>query len=144
TPADTYTCTGSSACLLEGQQGVCEPSGFCSFPDTMCPSGKRYGDFATSDLAGQCVASIIQCGNGMDDDGDGLVDSMDPGCTSPQDPDEHGDTVCDNGSDDDNDGRTDFRVDGLGDPGCTDPLDASEHGTAQCDNGADDDSDGAD
>ena len=85
TPTENYTCSESSACVTAGQQGTCEPSGFCSFPDTACPSGQRYGDLASSELANGCVASMIACGNGVDDDNDGLVDSADPGCAGPGD-----------------------------------------------------------
>ncbi|HEY0134772.1 MAG TPA: hypothetical protein VGB85_11845, partial [Nannocystis sp.] len=34
--------------------GTCEPAGLCSFPDAMCPSGKKYGELA-GDQSGQCV-----------------------------------------------------------------------------------------
>ena len=33
---------------------MCEPTGYCSFPDAACESGQRYGDYAGG-LAGQCV-----------------------------------------------------------------------------------------
>jgi len=45
--------------------------------------------FATND-AGQvlCGATTCKCHNGLDDDGDGLVDGADPECTGPYDDDE--------------------------------------------------------
>lgn len=79
------------------------------------------------------------CGNGLDDDGDGVADyPNDPGCTSLLDPSEHEPTVvCDNEIDDDNDGFID-----LLDAGCSGPGDPDERGAAaQCDNGFDDDDD---
>lgn len=36
--------------------GTCEPEGFCSFPDSSCPSGKRFGELGGS-LAGTCVGA---------------------------------------------------------------------------------------
>jgi hypothetical protein len=83
------------------------------------------------------------CGNGADDDGDGLVDGADPGCrdgnevegsAGPPRPE------CDNGSDDDGDGL----VDGA-DPGCRDGNESEasvDPVPAECGNGADDDGDG--
>lgn len=80
------------------------------------------------------------CDDGLDDDGDGLVDwGLDPGCTSPFDGDERDPALaCDNGLDDDGDGLADEA-----DPGCLSPLDPSERGALyECDNGLDDDGDG--
>ncbi len=72
-----------------------------------------------------------KCANGIDDDGDGLVDCEDPVCT--------GEVqclieVCDNGVDDDLDGLAD-----CDDPGCAVACAPSE----ECGNGLDDDLDGA-
>ena len=65
-----------------------------------------------------------ECQNGVDDDGDGLVDyPADPGCTSAVDFLEKEPTrPCDDGVDNDGDGRTDYRSDGSGDLGCRDPA----------------------
>ena len=38
--------------------GTCEPNGFCSFPDTDCPSGSRYGEHAGAGLANTCVEPV--------------------------------------------------------------------------------------
>jgi hypothetical protein len=51
------------------------------------------------------------CGNGEDDDGDGLVDMDDPGCPTPYAEPEN--PRCDDGIDNDGDGLLDFA-----DPGC--------------------------
>jgi len=48
-----FTCTGDASC---GPGGTCEVNGFCSFPDGMCPSGRRFGDLG-GPSAGQCVGS---------------------------------------------------------------------------------------
>lgn len=42
-------------CIAGGIVGRCQSSGFCSFPDTGCPSGQRYGEFAGAGLAYDCV-----------------------------------------------------------------------------------------
>jgi len=52
------------------------------------------------------------CDNGVDDDGDGLVDMDDPGCPAPEAALEN--PQCDNGADDDGDGLVDFA-----DPDCS-------------------------
>lgn len=49
TPA--FHCLDASDCV----DGTCEPNGFCSFPDTDCPSGSRYGEHAGAGLANTCV-----------------------------------------------------------------------------------------
>jgi len=78
------------------------------------------------------------CTNGVDDDGDGLVDfPADKGCLSPEDEGERSfDFQCDNGLDDDSDGATDFPAD----PRCLVPAWLSE--TTACDDRADNDGDG--
>lgn len=64
------------------------------------------------------------CNDGLDDDGDGLIDFPDdPGCADANDSNERGpDFVCDNGLDDDLDGLIDFPAD----DGCLSPTDQSE------------------
>lgn len=72
--------------------------------------------------------AVTECSDGIDNDGDGLIDfPEDPGCDSKYDDDERSPKyVCDNGLDDDGDGKVDFRIDGTGDPGCDSPVDPSE------------------
>jgi hypothetical protein len=63
-PHDTYVCTDSSTCTLGGVQGTCEATGFCSFPDTTCPSGRRYGEYGGDGLMDTCVGgNVPQCAN---------------------------------------------------------------------------------
>lgn len=57
------------------------------------------------------AAAPPECGDGIDNDGDGTVDGADPGCLHGQWPEE--DPLCSNGRDDDGDGRVDTE-----DPGC--------------------------
>lgn len=37
---------------------MCEPSGYCSFDDADCESGRRYGSFAGQGLSGACVPAL--------------------------------------------------------------------------------------
>jgi len=64
-----------------------------------------------------CPGSKVttQCNDGQDNDGDGLIDSNDPHCTSPNDNNEYqpGQTQCNDGQDNDGDGLIDFN-----DPEC--------------------------
>jgi cysteine-rich repeat protein len=63
TPASSFVCGSDADC----SGGRCEPdTNFCSFLDTDCTSGHRYGDAAGS-LSGQCVDGGIAgvCGDGM-------------------------------------------------------------------------------
>lgn len=86
------------------------------------------------------VHFVGACSNGIDDDGDGVVDyPYDPGCSSPNDGDETDPLTppqCSNGMDDDGDRLTDYPDD----PDCTSAGDDSE--AQSCSNGTDDDNDG--
>ena len=57
-----FHCTTSVEC----SGGTCETTGFCSFPDTGCTSGQRYGDNSGS-VSNQCVspADAGPDGNGV-------------------------------------------------------------------------------
>jgi hypothetical protein len=89
-----------------------------------------------------------QCSDGVDNDGDGLVDFPDdPGCIGPNDDSEDSlpSPQCSDGRDNDNDGKIDFP----NDPGCLAPNQDSETddcpdgpGCPQCGNGKDDDNNG--
>ena len=46
-----YSCADDGQC----PNGVCEASGYCSFSDADCDSGRRYGSFAGGGLGGACV-----------------------------------------------------------------------------------------
>lgn len=60
--ASGFRCDGSVACVREGVQGTCEANHWCSFADTMCASGRRYGQFAGDGLADACVTAADTCG----------------------------------------------------------------------------------
>lgn len=99
--------------------GVCEPLWY----------------HAINNLEPECLASA--CGDGVDNDGDGLVDLEDPACSESDDISEQSpDFLCDDGLDNDGDGLIDFPED----PGCIHPAAGAED--PACDNGLDDDGDG--
>ncbi len=92
-----------------------------------------------SPLSTACVVTQVSaCQDGIDNDGDGLVDfPADAGCSSPTDGSEN-DPQCNDGLD--NDGDT--YIDWPADPECTGPDDDAELGTPACGDGADNDGDG--
>ena len=47
-----FACVSDEQC---GAVGRCEASGYCSFPDAACESGRRYAPLSREDLAGTCV-----------------------------------------------------------------------------------------
>ena len=49
-----FSCAAEADCTRGGEVGVCEASGFCSFADASCPSGRRYGELS-GNLADRCV-----------------------------------------------------------------------------------------
>jgi non-specific serine/threonine protein kinase len=49
-----FRCLTDSECALGKDSGTCETSGYCSFHDSSCTSGRRYGAFADAS-SGQCV-----------------------------------------------------------------------------------------
>jgi hypothetical protein len=50
-----FACELDAQCVQAGTAGVCQPTGFCSFPDVGCPSGQRYGSHAGDGLGEHCV-----------------------------------------------------------------------------------------
>lgn len=67
----SFACDQAADCSDGGSVGTCEPTGWCSFPDTTCESGSRYGELAGDGLAGQCVDPIAGTGSsGSDGTGD--------------------------------------------------------------------------
>ncbi len=52
----SYTCSSNAQCVDEdGTAGICEPTGYCSFADDDCSSGRRYGSLS-GDLGDLCVS----------------------------------------------------------------------------------------
>jgi len=52
---DAFLCESDEVCQQGGVSGLCQPSGYCSFPDEDCDSGQRYGVHAGGSLPGTCV-----------------------------------------------------------------------------------------
>jgi hypothetical protein len=124
----------------------CAPGSLCSPPsfpsgaglcvdlcavDADCRTGYTCQDRGIGSLF--CWVAPEVCTNGVDDDGDTLVDCMDQNCEY----DDACPEVCDNGIDDNANGLIDCE-DGVchGDPDCP------ENNEARCSNGYDDDLDG--
>jgi hypothetical protein len=60
--AAAFVCTNDPQCTRAGVQGTCESVGFCSFPDSTCASGRRFGDVSGT-YTQQCVGDV---GSGSD------------------------------------------------------------------------------
>lgn len=88
----------------------------------------------------QAPAPTYQCNDGLDNDGDALIDMGDPGCSSPTDDDETDPhpPQCNDGLDNDGDTLID-----MGDPGCSSLTDNDETDPIlpQCNDGLDNDGD---
>src|SRR5258706_1495406 len=108
-------------------------------PPSTCPSGQTFchqGTLVARFQIGSMQPS--QCSDGIDNDGDGLIDyPADPGCSSPTDNSEVNSLPtyqCNDGIDNDGDGLIDFPQD----PGCSSYTDNSEYTpplTYQCNDG---------
>ncbi len=90
----------------------------------------------------QMLTIVVQgseCDDSFDNDGDGLTDMNDPGCSNPTDNDESdGTSECQDGLDNDGDGLFD-----MADPGCSSPQDNDESdATSECQDGIDNEGDG--
>jgi len=84
---------------------------------------------------GAISVCLAACSDGIDNDGDGLIDyPADPGCASPASLQEN--PHCSDGIDNDGDGLIDFPAD----PGCFNA--ASDNESPQCQDGIDNDGDG--
>ncbi len=74
-----FPCSAERACVDGERTGRCEPTGYCSFGDPSCPSGRRYGRLAPDPMSERCVAVV--CGDRMTESGeecdDGNTDDTD-------------------------------------------------------------------
>jgi hypothetical protein len=94
--------------------------------------------FGGSDIDAVINGGPLPCSDGLDNEGDGLVDfGNDPGCDGAGDFSETGTAPCDDGADNDGDGY----VDHPSDPACLTLDSPTEYG--QCQDGNDNDHDGA-
>ncbi len=67
-----FECSRDLECEVAGVMGFCEGTGLCSFKDTDCASGRRYGSTA-GELAGECVVGNTDGGAGTIDGGLALM-----------------------------------------------------------------------
>ncbi|MBV1860290.1 MAG: hypothetical protein KUG77_17885 [Nannocystaceae bacterium] len=51
----TFSCSEDSDC---GSDGLCEVSGWCSFSDADCPSGRRFAEHSGDGVGGSCVDAV--------------------------------------------------------------------------------------
>ena len=153
---ETDGCDPCEACLID--------SDYCLDCRHVCNGDEAYGDdqatcveqvviVAPPGDPGPAVISLFNahggaaqfdfdflswCEDGEDNDGDGLADGDDPGCTATAQASETG--PCEDGADNDGDSWID-----LDDPGCaSDSSGVTEDlpGDTECNNGVDDDGDG--
>jgi hypothetical protein len=102
----------------------------------VCSSAGCFG----SDVAppGEPDAALAACSDGVDNDGDGLIDLEDRGCVAAGDDDESGPPrECNDEVDNDDDGFVD-----LEDPDCEGALDDEEQALFECEDELDNDGDG--
>jgi cysteine-rich repeat protein len=92
-----FVCVQDSDCARGDVAGMCEASGFCSFPDDGCASGSRYGSHASTELAGECVAAHDESSTGIAETSSGAVSTM---TYSPPDPSASDDGDASSSSDD--------------------------------------------
>jgi len=54
--SSVFACSSDEQCQGGAGPGMCQPEGYCSFPDDGCDSGQRFGDAAPAGVANVCVA----------------------------------------------------------------------------------------
>jgi hypothetical protein len=79
-PLDTYVCTTNADCQDDDQQGICESTLSCSFADSTCDSGRRYGS-AAGELSKACVDGDVADGGVDAAIADGGPEALDAGLT---------------------------------------------------------------
>jgi hypothetical protein len=128
---------GAWATLREAAPSASVDEILTALQDTGVPITDVHADTSRIRIAQALVALLPDCSNGLDDDGDGLIDLEDPGCGDADDPSEKApDLTCDDGEDNDGDGLVDFPED----PGCSHAASPLED--PQCQDGIDNDGDG--
>jgi hypothetical protein len=96
---EPYPCTLDAQCGDAQTPGRCEPDGWCAHVDATCDSGWRYGPHAPSAVASTCTNETdtqdsdsnsgsdqgtvtehpdVEICDGIDNDGDGLIDEWSP------------------------------------------------------------------
>jgi hypothetical protein len=101
-----FACTEDAQCRDGTALGVCEASGYCSFVDDTCESGRRYGSLAPQGVGEVCVqpvdattgtagddATADAGGSGEAEDTTGSSSVTMPSTTLPVDPGSTGETL---------------------------------------------------
>ncbi len=70
-----FVCNGDDDCQNGAVEGVCQPTGACSFPDDSCESGQRYGQSGPLSVAGECVQPVGGTGDSEGSDDVGSADT---------------------------------------------------------------------
>lgn len=76
--SDTFACESDEQCVHAGTAGVCQSTGYCSFPDAACSSGQRYGAHAGDGLERSCVPEGPAASDGTAAATTGDVETDDP------------------------------------------------------------------
>jgi len=127
---------GAWAITRQAVPGVTVSDALSAFQSTGVVVSNGQGVRRIQVDAALVALGVTDCSDGVDNDGDGLVNLDDPGCDSASDTSEQSAALpCDNGVDDDGDGAID-----LADLGCRDPGWSTEN--PQCQDGVDNDGDG--
>ena len=58
---EPFECDDNQDCASGGIGATCETAGFCSFTDSECESGRRFGEFADEEFANECVVADSPC-----------------------------------------------------------------------------------
>jgi hypothetical protein len=77
---DAFVCATDAQCSAAGANSRCEPTHYCSVPDSSCTSQHRYDRSAGSGLANACVGDV-DAGVPMDAGSDGGGPSLCPSFT---------------------------------------------------------------
>jgi hypothetical protein len=108
------------------QTAVCNNPGTINSDCMISRENRLVQDCLNGCSGGSCTSQLPQCSDGIDNDGDRLVDyPADPGCTSTTDNDEYNAPIlpqCSDGIDNDGDRLVDYPAD----RGCTGMTDNSE------------------
>ena len=61
----SFHCTSDLDCINAGATGLCQSVGYCSFPDSTCGGGQRYGELS-GPFANQCLGGDVGPDGGVD------------------------------------------------------------------------------
>jgi hypothetical protein len=76
--SSVFVCSSDEQCQGGAGPGVCQPEGYCSFPDERCPSGQRFGDAAPAGVANACVDPVDGTSSGPGPQSSDGVEPPDP------------------------------------------------------------------